>query len=126
MKLSKVKEIYKTTTIVTASTIKFKILLLEKCLEYVKNGIQAIQMGDIAISHDYLTRTQQLLTEGISLISLETESGLGIIALYEYMNKQLIEANIERDPNILQEVVTILEELLNAWREAYVIRNNKI
>lgn len=124
MDLSKVKEIYKATSIATASTIEFKILLLQKCLDYVKKGIQAIHQDDIANSHDYLTRTQQLLTEGISLISLENESGLGIIALYDYMNKQLIEANIKRDPIILQGIVNILEELVEAWRD--VQTNKKI
>ncbi|MHB1419348.1 MAG: flagellar export chaperone FliS, partial [Bacillota bacterium] len=43
-------------------------------------------------------------------------------ALYDYMYRQLIQANIKKDPRQMEEVHAMLRDLRNTWVEA--IRSN--
>lgn len=70
--------------------------------------------------HRALKRAQDIIVE--LMISLDT-SGDGdfaanLMRLYEYMHHRLVRANVENDLEIVVEIRGILEELLEAWREA--------
>jgi flagellar protein FliS len=36
--------------------------------------------------------------------------------LYAFMNRRLWEANTKRDPQMIQEVITLMEELNQSWK----------
>ncbi|HHU92280.1 MAG TPA: flagellar protein FliS, partial [Halanaerobiaceae bacterium] len=37
--------------------------------------------------------------------------------LYDYMNRRLIQANIRKDPGLVDEVITLLTSLKESWEE---------
>ncbi|HPD00946.1 MAG TPA: flagellar protein FliS, partial [Acetivibrio sp.] len=41
-----------------------------------------------------------------------------LFSLYEYMNRRLLEANIKKDKQILEEVTGYAEELRDTWAQA--------
>jgi flagellar protein FliS len=63
------------------------------------------------------------------LCSLNFEKG-GLIAgnlsaLYEYVNRRIIMADTQRDPEGFDEVIGILTELSSAWAEIIAVKNRK-
>jgi len=46
-----------------------------------------------------------------------------MLALYEYMNRRLVEANIQNDVSIIEEVEELVTEFRDTWKE--VIRINR-
>jgi len=69
---------------------------------------------------NYIIKVQDIVTE--LMVSLDFEKGDAIakslFSLYLYMNRRLIEANIQKDTAIIEEVKKILTELRGAWVEA--------
>jgi len=55
-------------------------------------------------------------------LALDMEKGGEIAknlrALYNYMYRTLVEANIKKDKKMLDDVKSLLEDLLSTWREA--------
>ena len=86
-------------------------------------------LGKIAVVKGLMLRNDiskkgEVIGQAISIIgglrsSLDMEAG-GEIAvnldnLYEYMERQLIKANLENDTTLLDEVVILLREIKAAW-----------
>lgn len=86
-------------------------------------------LGKIAMAKGLMVRNQvgkkgEVIGQAISIIgglrsSLDMKSGGEIAAnldnLYEYMERQLIQANIKNDTELLDEVVDLLREIKSAW-----------
>ena len=65
----------------------------------------------------YIIKAQDIVTE--LMVSLDFDKGgqiaKNLFGLYLYMNRRLIEANIQKDTGILDEVKKLLTELRAAW-----------
>ena len=54
---------------------------------------------------------------------MDYEISKQILPLYEYMNRRLIEANIKNDVEIVDEVIGLVTEFRDTWKE--VIKLNR-
>ena len=95
--------------------------LVQMLLDGVLGKIAAVK--GLMLRND-ISKKGEVIGQAISIIgglrsSLDMEAG-GEIAvnldnLYEYMERQLIKANLENDTLILDEVVVLLREIKVAW-----------
>lgn len=54
---------------------------------------------------------------------MNVEISKNMLALYEYMNRRLVEANIKNDIAIIEEVEGLVTEFRDTWKE--VLRINR-
>jgi flagellar protein FliS len=66
-------------------------------------------------------RAQAIVTELDVTLDREYELSEGLAQMYEYMNRRLMEANLEKDTEILKEVLTYSETLRDTWKEAMTL-----
>ena len=59
----------------------------------------------------------------MSTLNMNIEVSKNMMALYEYMNTRLVEANIRNDISIIEEVEGLVTEFRDTWKE--VIRINR-
>jgi len=114
------KNVYLENLVKTASPAKLVEILYEKFLELVESSKKGIENKDFVAVNEKLKKAQDIITE--LNISLNMEKG-GEIAknlrsLYNYIFKRLIDANVEKNVKILDEVTELMSGLLDAWREA--------
>lgn len=92
-------------------------LLLETLEVRVNEAKACIVQGDITEKIMKLTKALNIL-DGLRM-SLNIEEGGEIAAnlddLYDYMQRQLIQANAHNDLEILDEVKGLVQEILSAW-----------
>lgn len=76
------------------------------------------------IERDDISEKSRQITWGMNIIqglrtSLDPEKGGDIAAnldsLYEYMGRRLLEANVSNDPAIIDEVISLLQEVKAGW-----------
>ncbi len=92
-------------------------MLYEGALERLNSAKGAMERKDIQAKGNMISKTITIV-EGLRA-HLDQEKG-GEIAtnlndLYEYMEAQLLQANLKNDPAILEEVRGILEDLRSGW-----------
>jgi flagellar protein FliS len=92
-------------------------MLMEGALAKVAAAKGAIQRGDIAEKSRQITWGMNII-QGLKM-SLDPQKGGEIAAnldsLYEYMNRRLLQANMNSDLEILDEVTALLEEIKAGW-----------
>lgn len=111
---------YTEQMVLTASPAKLIELLLDKAINVLEEAKKLIDEKDYTSANEKIVRAQDIIME--LNLALDTEKGGDIAknlrALYNYMYRTLVEANIKKDKNMIDDVKTLLSDLLSTWREA--------
>ncbi|HHW42804.1 MAG TPA: flagellar export chaperone FliS, partial [Desulfotomaculum sp.] len=86
--------------------------------KFTRQARTALETGDMPGAHQKMIRAQDIMIYLLSTVNDETDVGRNLAALYDYMYRRLVEANIKKDAGILQEVTGMLEDLGASWQEA--------
>ena len=110
---------YLDASIATASPAKLLVMLFDRLVLDVQRGLDAQRRGDLEDTHKHLTHAQDILLElSSSLRPDQFRGGYDLAALYSFLHRQLVMANIRKDATITDEVLTLVTDLCDAWRQA--------
>ena len=110
---------YRETNIKTASQGKLIIMLYDEAIKHLKSSVQMIENQEQKMDNinNSIIRAQEMITE--LMVSLDFEKGGEIaqtlFSLYMFFNRQLMEANLKKDPEPLKQVAEMMGELRDAW-----------
>lgn len=112
--------VYKTNSVNYASKEQLLLMLVDGAVKFCKIARQAIVDKDIKKAHDALTRTQDIFSE--LMVSLDTTVGewaVQLFRVYEFIKQRLFEANMNKDLEIIDEILPLVEDINETWKEAY-------
>jgi flagellar secretion chaperone FliS len=110
---------YLDASVATASPARLLVMLFDRLVLDVQRGLEAQRNGDLPETHRQLTHAQDILLElATSLRPEEFRGGYDLAALYGFLHRQLVMANVRKDAAITDEVLTLVTELCDTWREA--------
>lgn len=108
------------TTVASASPHQLVLLLFDGAIDAIADARTRMDMGDVPGKGKAIGRASRIIGEGL-LPALDMEHGgpiaVNLLSLYEYMMKRLVEANRYDRPELLGEVMTLLNELRGAWAQ---------
>ena len=108
------------TGVAAASPHKLIVMLFDGALLSIATAAQKMKEGDIAGKGQAISKAIAIIDSGLRA-SLNKEAGgeiaISLDALYEYMGRRLLAANIENQPAILDEMHGLLHDLKSAWEE---------
>ncbi len=111
---------YKETHIKTASGGKLILMIYNESVRQLNIALESIENNKLENASNSIIKTQDLITELI--VSLDFEKGgeiaNSLFSLYMFFNKQLMEANINKDVDIIKNIKTYLVDLKSAWTQA--------
>lgn len=109
---------YQDTAIGTQSKGRLVVLLYDGAIKFLKLAIQELQVENYAAKGQYINRAQDIINELNAVLDMESggEISENLRKLYNFMGRHLRDANAKRDPQMLQEVITLLEELNQSWK----------
>ncbi|MGE7690571.1 flagellar export chaperone FliS [Lysinibacillus sp. NPDC097214] len=114
---------YKQNSVTTASPGELTLMLYNGCLKFLYKAKLAIQEKNIQEKNTNLIKAQAIISELMSTLNMDIEVSKNMFALYEYINRRLVEANIQNDVAIIEEVEGLVTEFRDTWKE--VIRINR-
>lgn len=110
---------YRRTNVMTADPKKLILMCYEGAIVNLKLGKQKIIEKDYEGKSRAFTKSQDIIQE--LLCSLDFEKGGAIArnleALYNYMLRRLMHADVNTDIEAIDEVIFMLSELQSAWEE---------
>ena len=110
---------YLDASIATASPARLLVMLFDRLVLDVRRGLEAQRGGDVEETHKHLTHAQDILLElASSLRPEEFKGGYELASLYSFLHRQLVMANIHKDASITDEVLTLVTDLCETWRQA--------
>lgn len=112
---------YKNNSVNYASKEQLLLMLVDGAVKYAKIGRQAILDKDIKKAHEYLVRTQDIFIELMATLDVNSAGdwGKNLRAIYEFINYKLVQANLKKDINIIDEVLPVIEDVRDTWYKAY-------
>jgi flagellar secretion chaperone FliS len=113
---------YMDASVATASPARLLVMLFERLVLDVQRGLEAQRRGDLVETHRQLTHAQDIVMElQTSLRADDFKGGYDLAALYAFLHRQLVMANVHKDASITDEVLTLVTDLCGAWREAALV-----
>ena len=110
---------YQQNQVDTATPDRLLLMMYNGALKFIKTAREGIVEKDIEKANNHIIKVQDIVYELMSSLDLETgELAQNLLALYYYINNRLMEANINKDEEILKEVESLLTDMRDAWKEA--------
>ena len=110
---------YKETQITTANQGKLIVMLYDGAIKFLNIATENMRPKTYDVVNNNILKTQDILSELILSLNMKEggEISNNLLSLYMYFKKKLLEANINKDPKILKDVIIHLKELRDAWEK---------
>lgn len=115
---------YQNNKIMTATPAELTLMLYDGAIKFCNIAISAIEVKDIQKANVNIIKVEKIITEFRSTLDFKFPVAKDFDNVYSYIYDRLVEANIKKDKEILEEVIIHLREMRDTWRE--VIRLNKV
>lgn len=102
----------------TASPQELTLMLYDGAIKFTNQAKAAIEENDSQKAHALILRVENIITEFRATLDMTYKISESFEMMYEYIYRRLIDANIKKDNNILDEVLGLLRELRDTWKEA--------
>ncbi|MBL7152246.1 MAG: flagellar export chaperone FliS [Phycisphaerae bacterium] len=109
---------YQEASVTTESKSRLIVMLYEGAIKFMRLAIHELDAQNHEAKGRYINRAQDIINELNTILDVEAggEIAANLRKLYVFMSGRLSQANIERDPQMIREVITLMEELNKGWR----------
>ncbi len=114
---------YAKNKILTASPAELTLMLYEGAIKFCNIAIAAIEEKNIEKAHNNITKVENIIAEFLSTLDHKYPVAKDFENVYNYLMERLLEANMKKDKEILEEVLTHLRTMRDTWKE--VMEQNK-
>ncbi len=108
---------YQNSKILTASPAELTLMLYDGAIKFGNIAIAAMQEKDVQKAHLNVVKVQRIINEFRSTLDRKYPVARDFDNIYTYLLQRLFEANIKKDPEIMEEVVGHLRTMRETWVE---------
>ena len=112
---------YENNAVTTASPAELTLMLYNGCLKFIKQGKAAIENNDIQSKNTNLQKAQNIISELMITLNRDVSLSQNLESLYEYIHNRLIQANLNSDIEILNEVEGFVTDFRDTWKQVIQI-----
>lgn len=109
---------YKENSIITASPEELTLMLYNGLIKFIMQSQVAINENDFEKAHTSNIRAQDIIIEFEMTLNMDYELSHYLMPIYDYMHHRLLEANIKKSSEILEEVLGFAKDLRDTWSQA--------
>lgn len=108
---------YNNSKILTASPAELTLMLYEGAIKFCNIAIMGIEQGDALKAHTNIVKVENIIMEFQSTLNHKYQVAEDFDKVYNYIYGRLVEANIKKDKEILEEVLRHLRTMRDTWKE---------
>ncbi|MCY8073024.1 flagellar export chaperone FliS [Bacillus inaquosorum] len=109
---------YQQNSVNTATPGELTLMLYNGCLKFIRLASQAIENDDMERKNENLIKAQNIIQELNFTLNRNIELSGSMGAMYDYMYRRLVQANIKNDMSMLAEVEGYVTDFRDAWKQA--------
>lgn len=117
---------YNNNKVLTASPRELTLMLYEGAIKFCNIAIVAIEQNDIERAHNNIMKAGRIIDEFRITLDMSYPVAKDFERIYTYLSSRLLEANLKKDPEILEEVLKHLRTLRDTWKEAMGIAAKEV
>lgn len=108
---------YNNSKILTASPAELTLMLYEGAVKFCNIAIVAIENKEIEKAHIHIQKTERIIDYLRQTLDMKYPVAEDFDRIYSYLGQRLIEANVRKDKEILEEVNEHLRSVRDTWKE---------
>lgn len=108
----------------TASPAELTLMLYEGAIKFCNKAIYAIENHDIGKANENLLKAQKIIMEFRGTLDFKYPVAKDFELIYDYIYRRLVEANIKKDKDIVEDALNYIRDMRDTWKE--VMRANKM
>lgn len=116
---------YNNSKILTASPAELTLMLYEGAIKFCNIAILAVENKDIEKAHINIQKTRKIIEHFRLTLDMKYPVAQDFDRVYEYLMRRLLQANIKKDKEILEEVNEHLRSMRDTWKEVMRINREK-
>ncbi|MBU5474801.1 flagellar export chaperone FliS [Roseburia sp. MSJ-14] len=111
---------YSNSKLMTASPGELTLMLYEGAIKFCNIAIVAIEHNDIEKAHINIVKVENIIEEFRATLDHKYPVSKDFEKVYVYIYDRLVEANMKKDKEILEEVLKHLRTMRDTWKEVMV------
>ena len=108
---------YQNTKIMTASPAELTLMLYEGAIKFCNIALMGIEEKNIEKAHNNIVKVEHIIEEFQATLNHKYPVAKDFDNVYTYLLERLFEANMKKDPEILEEVLKHLRTMRDTWKE---------
>lgn len=108
---------YANSKLMTASPAQLTLMLYDGAIKFCNLAIIGIEQNDIQKTHTNIRKVENIIDEFRGSLNFKYPVAKDFENIYKYIYDKLVEANVKKDKEILEEVLTHLRDMRDTWEE---------
>lgn len=108
---------YAQNKILTASKAELTLMLYDGAIKFCNMAIMSIEKKDIQSAHTNIMKVEAIIEEFMATLNYDYAVAADFKNVYDYLYRRLVQANIKKDIDILNEVLEHLRVMRDTWKE---------
>jgi flagellar protein FliS len=110
---------YRQQSVLTATPGQLVVMLYDGCLRFLHQTSHAMRDGQNGLANARIGRAEAIIAELLSTLDLEQggEIASRLQGIYVFCLRHLAEARREHDPQLVDDVSSLLAELRDSWAQ---------
>lgn len=115
---------YQNNKINTATPAELTLMLYDGAIKFCNIANLAIEGDDVQKANENIIKAEKIITEFRATLDFKYPVAKDFDNVYSYLYDRMVEANIKKNKDILEEVTNHLREMRDTWKE--VIKISKV
>jgi len=109
---------YQQQSALTASPGELTLMLYEGCVKFLRQSQMYMEGKNIEKASNASVRAQSIIAELMATLNMQYEVSDGLYKLYDFINRNVVQSNIAKDPAMLNVPIQMMTELRDTWQKA--------
>lgn len=114
---------YKQNSINTASPARLTLMLYDGAVKFCNIALEGIDEKDIAKANNNIIKAEKIIVELRATLDMKYPVANEFDRVYDYIYRRLVEANMKKDKDILNEALKHIKTMRDTWKEVMRINN---
>lgn len=116
---------YQQNSVTQSTPGELTLMLYNGCLKFLNQAKKGIETNNIELRNTNIQKAQAIIREFMVTLDHSIPVSESMFNLYDYMNTRLIEANINNDGSLVEEVIGYMTEFRDTWKQVIQINRQK-
>lgn len=115
---------YQNSKIMTASPAEITLMLYEGAIKFCNIAIMGVEENNVEKAHTNIVKVENIIQEFQATLNHKYPVAKEFDNVYTYLLQRLLEANMKKDREILEEVLGHLRTMRDTWKEVMRLTHN--
>ena len=108
---------YNNSKLMTASPAELTLMLYEGAIKFCNLALMAIEKNNFEKANLNIIKAERIISEFRSTLNFKYPVAKDFDNVYDIIYQRLLESNVRKDPELLEEALGYIREMRDTWKE---------